>query len=272
MFGLLSLKEIKNKMNKLPKILIFDVETSYLETKLKHWDSHVSDYITHDKMTVKEWAILAFAAKWLHQDKIIYSDNRKKKNKRDDKRLVKQLRELLDEADVIITKNGKRFDEKMFNARCAKHKIQPPSSYVHLDVETTVRKKFKLVSYSLEYLCEYFNTKHKKLKHGEFPGMTLWDECLAGNLKAWKEMEKYNKHDVLCTQDIFHIVKVWDKKIDFNVFVDIDNYICVCGSDKFRNKGVEYTETRRYTRYICKGCGKGVRGNLIKYPKKEIES
>lgn len=244
-----------SKKHNGPKVLIFDIETSYLETTIKHWDSHVSDYIPHDKMTIKEWSILAFAAKWLDDKKVIYHDNRNKKNKRDDKQLVQKLARLLDEADIIITKNGKRFDEKMFNARCAKHDIQIPSPYRHLDIEQVVRRKFKLVSYSLDYLCNFFNTKHKKLKHGNFPGMVLWDECLNGNKKAWTEMERYNKHDVLSSEDVYHKVKKWDKSISFQTYNDNEYIQCNCGSTRLQKRGYNYSNVGKYQRFQCLDCG-----------------
>lgn len=244
-----------NKSKNGPKVLIFDVETSYLETHIKHWDSHTSDYIPHDKMTIKEWSIIAYSAMWLGTKKVIYNDTRNKKDKRDDKQLVKELRELINEADIIMTKNGKRFDEKMFNARCAKHGIHPPSPYKHLDIEKVVRKRFKLVSYSLEYLCEFFNTKHKKLKHGNFPGMMLWDECLAGNKKAWNEMKRYNIHDVLCTEDVYEAVKAWDMSIKFDIYTDTVNVVCNCGSHNLQRRGYAYTKSGKHIRLQCTTCG-----------------
>lgn len=241
-----------------PKVLIFDLETSYLETTTKHWNSHVQDYIPHDKMSVKEWSILTFSAKWLGDPKITYVDTSKNKNYRDDKNVVLALRELLDECDIIITKNGKRFDEKMFNARCVKHGIPQPSPYKHIDTEQILRRKFKLVSYSLEYACEFFNTKHKKLKHENFHGMKLWEECMAGNKKAWAEMKKYNIHDILSTEDLWVAIQAWDNTApDFNLFRNDNSIIiCNCGSSKLQRRGYNITKTGKNPRLQCTKCGR----------------
>ena len=40
-------------------------------------------------------------------------------------------------------------------------------------------------------------TKYKKLVKRKFNGFELWKECLADNIEAWKDMETYNKYDVL---------------------------------------------------------------------------
>lgn len=235
-----------------PQILVFDIETSHLEGSMFDiWEQN----IPYNNLSVKEWSIIAFSAKWLDDDKMIYFDNRKKRNKRDDKQIVKKLSKLLDKADVVITKNGQKFDVKMFNARCAKHDIDIPSPYRHLDVERIVRRKFKLVSYSLDYLCYYFNTKVKKLKHKNFPGMALWLECISGNIKAWHEMEEYNKADVLSTEEVYHKVKKWDTSIDFSVYSNDYIPVCICGNTHVQKRGYNYSNTGKFQRFICTKCG-----------------
>lgn len=238
-----------------PKILVFDIETSYLEGIM--WDIWEVN-IPFNNLKEKEWSIIAFSAKWLGDKKTIYHDNRKKRNKRDDKEIVKKLRDLLDEADVIVTKNGKRFDEKMFNARCAKHEIQPPSPYEHHDVERGVRRRFKLVSFSLEYLCYFFKTKYRKLKHVNFPGMSLWLECMAGNMKAWKEMEQYNIYDVLSSEELYVKLRPWFK--EFNTMHFHDKVVCDCGSTKIQKRGTMTTKAGVFTRYACQNCGTWFKG------------
>jgi len=89
-----------------PRVLIFDIETTPLLSY--HWRLWKQN-INHKKAMVrKEWNILTWAAKWLGED-IIYSDAMTSKEiaKEDDSRLVKQLWNLLDEADVIIAHNSK---------------------------------------------------------------------------------------------------------------------------------------------------------------------
>ena len=254
--------------NNKPKILIFDVETSYLEGYM--WGLYDQNFAPN-QLKENEWSIIAFAAKWLGSKDIIYHDNRKKHNKRDDKEIVKKLRDLIDEADIILTKNGKRFDEKIFNSRCAKHHIKQPSSYRHIDVEKIVRRKFKLPSYSLDYLCKYFNTPRKKLAHKAFPGMELWVECMHGNKKAWKEMELYNKVDVLSTEDVYNIVAPWDNSVNFSVYSENIKTECSCGG-KLIGKGYAYTASGQFQRYICVKCGKNYQGRQNLFSKEKRKS
>jgi hypothetical protein len=245
----------KNKSG--PRILFLDLETKPLISYTWGiWDQNIGlNQIKED------WSILSFAAKWRGDKKVIYSDNRKSKDLMNDKKLMQELWELLDEADIIVTQNGKSFDEKKFNARFAFHGIRKPSSYKHYDTKRLCKKYFSLTSYSLAYLCEYFKLKHKKLTHAKFPGMELWKECIKGNNKAWEEMREYNIHDILTLEDLFNIIEPWEPSINYNIYTDDLIYRCSCGSEKFDHTGYHYTKFKKVKKYNCTSCGKETLGN-----------
>jgi hypothetical protein len=99
-------------------------------------------------------------------------------------------------------------------------------------------------------------TKYKKLKHKEFPGFELWRECLAGNIKAWQEMELYNKHDVLTLEELYNIMIPWDgNAVNFNLYTNTDANVCKCGSCLFIKNGFYYTNVGKFQKHKCKGCG-----------------
>lgn len=240
-----------------PKILIFDIETSYM--KVRVWQTG-EQYVREDQV-IDESTIISWSAKWLGDKKVMYADLRRSKGEANSKRMMKGLWKLLDEADIIVTKNGKRFDEPWINTLFEDHGLGKPSSYKHQDVEKMARKNFRLPSYSLDYLAKRFNTKYKKLKHSKYPGMKLWTECLEkNNQDAWKEMERYNKHDVLSTEELYSRLLKWDSSINFGVYYDTQNLVCGCGSKAFKRNGVEYTKAVRYQRYRCKNCQAPARG------------
>jgi hypothetical protein len=60
-------------------------------------------------------------------------------------------------------------------------------------------------------MSKKFNKKYKKQDHAEFSGFKLWDECLKGNIKAWRSMERYNQFDVLATEELFLTLAPFDK-------------------------------------------------------------
>lgn len=251
-----------------PKVLVFDIETSpILGFVWSLWDQNVGLNQIH-----KDWHLLSWAAKWLGEKEMLYADQSKAKDIQDDSGILKKIWELLDEADIVLTKNGKRFDVKKLNARFAIHGMKPPSPYRHIDMETIARKYFAFTSNKLEYLSDKLNKKYKKLKHKKFPGFELWVECLKGNKKAWKELEIYNKYDVLSTEELYQHLSAWDTSINFNVYHDDNGVICQCGSSSLMKYGYCFTNTGKFQRYRCNKCGASIRDkkNLIEKTKKSF--
>jgi hypothetical protein len=257
-------------MKKGPKVLIVDIETApMLGYVWSLWENNVAL-----NQLYKDWHLLSWSAKWLNDppNKIMYKDQRNKKDIANDKNLAKSIWKLLDEADIIITQNGKAFDHKKLNARFMAHGLQPPSSYKHIDTVVIARKHFAFTSNKLEYMTDKFCTKYKKLKPTKFPGFTMWVECLNGNLSAWKEMEKYNKHDVLSLEELYKKLMPWDNTIDFNLYSDDLAPKCHCGSTEFIQNGHTYLSSGRYKRYTCKACGSETRGRVNTFQTEKRES
>lgn len=200
----------------------------------------------------------------------MYMDNRKAKTVQDDKKLVKGLAALLNEADIVITQNGKSFDVKKLNARAIINGLPPIKSPRHTDILREGRKVFKFTSHKLEYVSENLNKKYKKLKHSEYPGFDLWKAVLNGDKKAWKVMEKYTIHDVLATEEAYSILQGWIKIQNMAAYYDDLKIRCVCGSTNLIKRGPVYTDAGKFQGYYCKYCARRPRGktNLFNVEKK----
>lgn len=255
---------------KRPKVLIYDIETApILGYVWSLWDQNVGlNQIESD------WYVLSWSAKWLDDpaSKVMYKDQRSKSNIEDDMDLLKGIWKLLDEADIVITQNGKKFDQKKLNARFILNGFQPPSSYKHIDTKQIASKHFGFTSKRLEYMSEKLCTKYKKQKHGKFPGFEMWKECLAGNIEAWKEMEKYNKYDVLALEELYKKMIPWDNSINFNLYHDKTDIVCKCGSNKFTKNGFYYTSSSKFQKYKCKSCGAETRDKTNLFTKEKRQS
>lgn len=243
-----------------PKILIFDIETSpILGYVWGLWENNLSlNQIKSD------WHVLAWSAKWLGDpvSKTMYMDQRRAKKIDDDSEILKGIWKLLDEADIVVTQNGKAFDAKKLNARFILNGFKPPSPYKHVDTKQIASNKFGFTSNKLEYMTHKLCTKYKKLKHNKFNGFELWTECLSGNPKAWKEMEKYNKYDVLSLEELYLKLRPWDNSININVYKDTIKNVCSCGNTSFKKKGYFYNGSGKYQRYICLKCGANTRDKV----------
>lgn len=260
-----------SKKHNGPKVLIFDIETSpILAYVWGLWENNVAlNQINTD------WFVLSWSAKWLGDsaDKVMYMDQRNERNLENDKKILKAIWNLLDEADIVITQNGKKFDVKKLNARFIINGFQPPSSFKHIDTLVIAKKHFAFTSNKLEYMSEKLCVKYKKLKHNKFSGFELWKQCvLFNNIEAWKEMEIYNKYDVLALEELYYKISPWDSSINFNLYTDSEDYFCKCGSQRLIKKGYAYTAASKFQRYKCKDCGTESRDNKNLFSKEKKES
>lgn len=254
-----------------PKVLIFDIETAPMEAYV--WGLF-NQNIGLEQVT-QHTTVLSWSAKWLHApaNEVMYRDQRNAKNVRDDKELMESIRSLLDEADIVITQNGERFDVPKLNYRFAVHGIKPPSSFKHIDTLKVAKKVFYFDSNKLQHMTSLFCKKYLKLDHGKFSGFKLWKECLAGNKEAWKEMEKYNKYDVLSLEELYvdHLAP-WDQTLNFASFTEDLTFRCNCGSDSFTHNGFIRTKKSKFKRFVCNHCGKEHRESKNLFTKEQRDS
>ncbi len=226
---------------------------------------------------VRDWTVCAWAAKWLHEDKVIYMDNRNSKNLFDDKHLIKELIKLINQADIIIGQNVKSFDLRKIAARADFHKLRPFRPAKVTDILTEERRVFALTSHKLAHKTER-NVKYKKLKHQQFPGFDLWKACMndflilpkSEQLRAFKEMEVYCKHDVLSTEERYVSVRGWIRTQHMGPIDGVDR--CKCGSTNLRQEGYANTDAGRFRIYSCKDCGKWPRSSINLLTKRQKQA
>lgn len=231
-----------------PRVLLFDIETApILGYVWRIWEQNVAL-----NQIFQDWYVLSWAAKWLDEDEVLYMDQRFAEDIENDKDILRPIWRLLDEADVVITHNGKAFDSKKLNARFILQGMKPPSSYRHIDTKVIATKYFAFTSNKLEYLTDKL-CKTKKLKHGKYPGFELWKACLAGDVKAWDCMREYNERDVLALEELYRKLSPWDSSVSFSPYHA--EHVCKCGSRELKKWGWFYTNSGKFQRYKCKLCG-----------------
>lgn len=228
-----------------PKILFLDIETSPIEAYT--WGTF--DQNIGLDMIKKDWSILSWAAKWQGSKKVMQMDTQKMS----EKKMLMGMWSLLDEAEIIVTQNGKKFDAKKLYARFIAYDFGPPSSYRHIDTLKLARKHFAFTSNKLEFMAKYLKTKHQKLKHKKFPGFELWEACLRGVKEAWNEMRKYNCYDVIVLEEVYDKLIIWDAGFR-------TPEVCTCGSKSYRKIGFFFSAAgTKYQRHRCNDCGAEIR-------------
>lgn len=261
-------KELESP-NSGPKILVFDIETApILGSVWGLWNQNLGL-----EMIECDWHVLSWAAKWYGDDEVMYEDKRETYEEDADKELLQGIHKLLDEADIVVTQNGKKFDVKKLNSRFIINGMKPPSSYRHVDTLQIAKKHFGFTSNKLEYMTDKLCKQYKKLSHGKYPGFKLWKECLKGNMDAWDEMEEYNVHDVLSLEELYDTLRPWmNNHPNVNLYYDDDKIRCSCGSTDFEHNGYHYTNLSKFDRFQCKVCGSETRGRTNLLPKNKLEA
>lgn len=254
---------------KKPKILALDIETSLMEV----YTFGIGDQYIGLEDIKQDWHVMSWAASWVSDEhpKVMYRDQRRAKDITNDKETLREIWKLLDECDIVLTQNGKRFDIKRLNARFIKHGFQPPSSFKHIDTLQISRKNFSFTSHKLAYMTKELCPGKEKSSHKKFPGKQLWIECAKGNKQAWDEMAKYNKQDIVSLIALYKRFQGWDNTVNFNLYNDSDETICNCGSTEFKRNGYAYTSAGKYQRFKCAQCGHETRSkqNLLTKEKRK---
>lgn len=188
-------------------------------------------------------------------------------------KMVEDAWAMLDESDVVVTFNGKKFDTPTLNTEFMKRDLGPPSPYKHIDLYQVVRKQFRLPSNKLDYVLRFLGLETKLNNKG----MDLWTECMmASSLKAkgllvpkelkesWEQMKEYNIQDVEIMPALYDRLKPWIKgHPNLSLYVDDNERRCpVCQSTHVQSRGVEHLNVLSYRRYQCMDCKTWLRGSV----------
>lgn len=238
-----------NKYLSLPKVLIFDLETSPMRAYTwSRWKQNI-----HLTQTISEWFMLTWSAKWLgstevFSDRLIGSEVINE----DDSKISKSLWKLIDEADFVVAHNAVSFDVRKMNARFIVNGLEKPSPYKIIDTKLISKRLFGFSSHKLDALAGYFGIETKMDTDFE-----LWANCMKGDNEALTYMERYNRKDVEILEEVYLKLRPWaDKQANLGVYISSEKSVCSsCGSEdiKFINK-YHYTAAGKYRVYRCK-CG-----------------
>lgn len=174
------------------------------------------------------------------------------KDLNDDEKLLKDAREILSTADVVVTHNGKRFDWKFFQTRLLKYGMDPLPKINHIDTCALAKQHLFLFNNRLNTLGEFL-VKEKKLENG---GWDLWVRVMNRDEKAMKLMTEYCKQDVNLLKKVFKKLRPFVNNMpNYNIDREGEDLLCPnCGSTRMKKDGLRYTATQRVQRYSCRDC------------------
>jgi DNA polymerase elongation subunit (family B) len=260
-------KSTTDNIAKIPRVLVFDVETSLMQVLAF---SLFKPVIPHECIQTKSH-LLSWAGKWLNEPDIfggvLTLEEAKDHN---DERIVKDLWQKFEEADVIIAHNSKRFDRKVANARFVLNGLKPPSPYNMIDTLEIAKKEFKFSSNRLDHLGKIIVNDEKL-----HTNIQLWIDCFNGDGDALDEMYTYNKQDVVLLEEVYHELKPWmNSHPNMAVFAETHEPVCtVCLSDDItETKSYYVTPAGRFTSVRCNKCGAISRRRISELGKAQKEN
>lgn len=245
---------------KRPRVLFLDLETlPNLQEGLKVWNQ-MSDY---PGRTLKAdiSTIICFGYKWLGQKqthcKSLWNYQTWKKDVNNDLELVRFALSVINEADIIVTHNGKRFDYPFLNTRIQYWRSRGHTDLhlvpriPHVDTCSLLRRNFYLFNNRLNNAGKFLE-QGEKMKHS---GWNLWVDVHNRDAKAMSKMERYCKQDVNLLSKVFKELQSVAKDIP-NMNLISDERVCPrCASRSLKRHGIRATRLGVKQRYLCQSCG-----------------
>lgn len=255
----------ENLDNALPKVLLFDIETSPLSAYVFQksvWRTNVTD-----EQVISEWYMLCWSAKWLYDDSIMTARlTGKEAMDENDSRITKGLWDLFDEAHIVIAHNGDGFDVPNMNTRFIINNLLPPSPYKTIDTKAIATAQFGFTHNSLNALARIFGFDAKK-----DTDFDLWKRCRNGDEQALAYMQEYNIGDVVLLEKVYLKLRPWIRNHpNIGLYLDNNESVCPnCGSPniKWLDGKFHYTGVSKFPVFVCE-CGAYGRGRTSSVTKK----
>lgn len=232
------------------KILLWDIETSLQPVAVFQLANN--DWIRPESLLGERYIICA-AWKWLGEKKIhtvsvLDDPKRYKKDSHDDYHVVKTLRDVMMEADVIVHHKGDSFDKPWLNGQILMHGLSPLPPIPSIDTYKVAKANFYLNSNSLDYLGQRLKVG-KKIDVGH----KLWLRILNGDRKAIEDMVRYNKGDVTLLEGVFEKLRPYISN-HLNRELLGEEGCPKCGGTKLQSRGYHKAVSRVYRRWQCQSC------------------
>jgi RNase P subunit RPR2 len=232
------------------RILLFDIETAPMEVYV--WGLKYNNYISPESI-IKDYSILCWSAKWLFEPEIISAKvTGEMAVNREDKSILQKMWELLDEADVVVVQNGKKFDIPKLNSRFLLAGFPPPMYYQVVDTKEVMTKNFGFSSNKLDYVNKLAGLDRKDdMEYQD------WIDCVHGDEKALEKMNHYNKDDVVIMEELYLWLRPWiPSHANLGIYADMDQDCCPnCQSTELKWSGQYATPLSLYDGFRCMSCG-----------------
>lgn len=184
-----------------------------------------------------------------------FKSYRDKRGLIDDTEVVKAGYNILKDADLIVTHNGKSFDVKVMQTRLAGMGLAPLPPLKHFDTKVVAKNKLSLYSNSLSEVAKYLKCTDKMSFSNKW---SLW-ERIAFNEETTQDrklMSKYCIQDVDTLREVYHKLKPFapNQSVSYQLFSE-DTVCSNCGGKHLISNGQIVRKRGVVQRLLCKSCG-----------------
>lgn len=233
------------------KIAILDIERVRGEAAIKFWS--LGDYknrrIHADDVTA--WPrTICLAWKWYGEKKIEFAAEWEESGD-----MLDRAWGVYDEADIVVGHNLGNFDTKHLKSGWRDAGFPPPSPFKVVDTLDIARREFGDESKTLDALCHRLGLEGKVGRYNSEQA----EAAIAGNKTAQRELRKYNKADVVATEQFYDALRGWMPGHPHTIAGTAPR--CPqCGSTDLIDAGTTQAILLTYPLYRCAGCGGNVKG------------
>lgn len=232
--------------------MLFDVESSpNIGFCWGTWEQNIIEVIEHRQIISVSW-------KWLGEKKIgvkaLPDFPGYRKDPKNNKALMEFLHGLISKAAIAVGHNIDKFDDKMANTDFIKHGLTPPPPHKTVDTLKVARRHFRFNSNKLNDLGVFLKVG-RKVKHS---GFVLWKACMAGDMKAWKLMRKYNVGDVALLEKVYLKLRPWmtnHPALKPRETTNQNPPCPLCHERRLQSRGSTIGRKGRVPRVQCGACG-----------------
>ena len=166
--------------------------------------------------------------------------------------MIRAVFALYDEADAVVTYNGRSFDSRHFASDWAVYDMGVPSPWKEIDLFLAVKKHFGFEVKSLDEVTKRLGLQSKVDKYDP----KVAKAAVAGDVKAQRKIARYNKGDVKITDALHERLRPHLTTVNMALFSSSEETVCQkCGSLDLERRGYAYTDQSKFQQYRCRTCG-----------------
>ena len=241
--------------NQQPRIAFWDLESSLMQgLHFGLWQQNISM-----RRVTKQTHLLSASFAFNDEEVQGFRLTPEQVKTGDDFDLVCKVVEAVNNCDLMVTFNGKKFDVKLLNTRAIFWGLPPVKTPKHIDLFEQSKRVFKFPSNSMQNVSMYLGENGKL----ETSGSNLWERCAEWENyeeceKALIEMVTYGNQDIEATRDLYKRFQGWMKGVPnlgviTNEVTENKTLRCIhCGSDDvFPLEQKTYTSVSSFDLYRC---------------------